>query len=136
MLTLDRPRLERAAAQNNFIEFNEPTCGAGGMFIAAAEAIRTLGFAPARHMRVSAQDIDIACVQMTYLHCSFYDLLATIIHGNVLTFDERSSVRTPVLHALDGFDPSKAACYSISFFAQWHQRMVSAKRLSLRPAIN
>src|SRR3546814_4707645 len=64
MLTIDRPSLERAAAQNNFIEFNEPTCGAGGMIIAAAEAIRTLGFDPARHMRVTAQDIDIACVQM------------------------------------------------------------------------
>src|SRR3546814_5311143 len=55
MLTIDRPSLERAAAQNNFIEFNEPTCGAGGMIIAAAEAIRTLGFDPARHMRVTAQ---------------------------------------------------------------------------------
>src|SRR3546814_8345201 len=74
------------------------------MIIAAAEAIRTLGFDPARHMRVTAQDIDIACVQMTYLNCSFYDIPATIIHGNVLTLEERSSVRTPVLHALDGFD--------------------------------
>src|SRR3546814_7033199 len=81
----------------------------GGMIIAAAEAIRTLGFDPARHMRVTAQDIDIACVQMTYLNCSFYDIPATIIHGNVLTLEERSSVRTPVLHALDGFDQSKAA---------------------------
>src|SRR3546814_18557708 len=84
MLTIDRPSLERAAAQNNFIEFNEPTCGAGGMIIAAAEAIRTLGFDPARHIRVTAQDIDIACVQMTYPNCSFYDIPATIIHGNVL----------------------------------------------------
>src|SRR3546814_12391124 len=78
MLTIDRPSLERAAAQNNFIEFNEPTCGAGGMIIAAAEAIRTLGFDPARHMRVTAQDIDIACVQMTYLNCSFYAIPAKI----------------------------------------------------------
>src|SRR3546814_13885610 len=36
MLTIDRPSLERAAAQSNFIEFNEPTCAAAGRIIAAA----------------------------------------------------------------------------------------------------
>src|SRR3546814_7445854 len=76
MLTIDRPSLERAAAQNNCIEFNEPTCGAGGMIIEAAEALRTPGFDPVRHMRVTAQDIDIARVQMTYLTCSIYDRTA------------------------------------------------------------
>src|SRR3546814_10079354 len=93
MLTIDRPSLERAAAQNNFIEFNEPTCGAGGMIIAAAEAIRTLGFDPARHMRVTAQDIDIACVQMTYLNCSFYDIPATIIRSEEHTSELPSLMR-------------------------------------------
>jgi type I restriction-modification system DNA methylase subunit len=109
MLTLDRPSIDQAVAENGYIEFNEPTCGAGGMIIAAAESIRSLGLDPARHMRVTAQDIDMACVQMTYLNCTFYDIPATIVHGNVLALEERSVIKTPSLLALEGLDHSKAA---------------------------
>lgn len=101
MLVHDRPSIERAIAENGYIGVNEPTCGAGGMVIASAEAIRGLGFDPTQHMRVTAQDIDIVCCQMTYLNCTFFGIPATIIHGDVIRLEERSVMKTPALLALE-----------------------------------
>lgn len=49
---------------------NEPSCGGGGMIIAAAAALRDHGVDYQRKMDVVAQDIDIKSVHMCYVQLS------------------------------------------------------------------
>lgn len=53
-------------------------------------------------MVVTAQDIDLKCVHMTYLQLSLYGIPAVVIHGNTLTVEEWSRWYTPV-YMLDGW---------------------------------
>lgn len=109
MISLDQSSLERAIEEHGCISMNEPTCGAGGMVVATAHTLRNLGFDPSKELRVTAQDIDFACCQMTYLNCVFFGIPATIIHGDVLALEERSVMKTPALLQLEYLDQSKAA---------------------------
>ena len=68
------------------IVINEPTCGSGGIVIASFEVLRDKGFSP-KDFYIVAQDIDIHCVDMTFIQCSLLDIPAIILHGNSLTLD-------------------------------------------------
>jgi type I restriction-modification system DNA methylase subunit len=109
MITLDGDSIERAIADQGYVSMNEPTCGAGGMVIATAHALSSLGYSPSQHLRVTAQDIDYACCQMTYLNCVFFGIPAAIIHGDVLALEERSIMKTPALLRVERLQQSKAA---------------------------
>ena len=68
------------------IVINEPTCGSGGMVIASFEVLKDKNFSP-KDFYIVAQDIDINCVNMTFVQCSLLDIPAIILHGNSLTLD-------------------------------------------------
>lgn len=53
-------------------------------------------------MVVTATDVDIKCVWMTYLQLSLYGIPAVVIHGNSLSMQEHSRWYTPV-YILDGW---------------------------------
>lgn len=63
----------------------EPSCGGGGMIIAAAEALRDSGVDYRRRMEVVAQDLDWAGVYMTYLQLSLLGIRALCVQGNTLS---------------------------------------------------
>ena len=66
------------------VQINEPSCGGGGMIIAAAKVLRDAGINYQRYMDVIAQDLDWNGVYMTYLQCSLYGIKATVVQGNTL----------------------------------------------------
>lgn len=63
---------------------NEPSCGGGGMIIAAASALKKQGVDYQRKMHVVAQDLDWKGVYMCYLQLSLLGINAVCVQGNTL----------------------------------------------------
>lgn len=89
--------------QNNVFRMNEPTCGSGGMMIAAASTLKKRGINYQRCMKVVAQDLDWTSVYMTYIQLSYLGIDAVIAQGDTLNepFDgrrkkDRRVFRTPM----------------------------------------
>lgn len=72
------------------ITMNEPTCGAGGMILAAARVMQDRGIDYQRRMKVVAQDIDWNCVYMAYVQLSLAGIKATVIQGDTLRMEPQT----------------------------------------------
>lgn len=73
----------------------EPTCGSGGMIIAADEVITKSGLKKEQIMCVQAQDIDRLCFMMTYIQLSALDIPARVVLGDTLGCKEDKVLYTP-----------------------------------------
>lgn len=104
-MTLDTSETRAAIAEKGFVTVNDPCTGGGAMLIAAAHAMQEAGFNYQQAMHVTAQDIDIVAVHMTYIQLSLLYVPAVVIHGNSLAVETRSVWRTPA-HQM-GFWASK-----------------------------
>lgn len=93
------------------ITFNEPSCGAGGMIVAALEAMNEKGINWQRRARIVASDIDTTCVHMTYVTLSLLGVRAEVLHQNTLTLQTWSMWHTPkaILWPIMDYDWSKPA---------------------------
>lgn len=67
------------------IELNEPSCGGGGMIIAAAKTLKGHGINYQKCMDVVAQDLDWKAVYMCYVQLSLLGISAVVVQGNTLT---------------------------------------------------
>lgn len=67
-----------------YITVNEPSAGAGGMLIAAAEVVRGMGRNYQKCMRVVAQDLDWNAFYMCYIQLSLYGIDAKVVQGDTL----------------------------------------------------
>lgn len=88
--------------RKGFVTAMEPACGGGAMLIALAEEMRAAGVEPQKHLHVTAIDIDIKAVHMTYLQLSLLHIPAVVVHGNALAVEEHSHWYTPA-HILGGW---------------------------------
>ena len=66
------------------ISLNEPSCGGGGMVIAACKVLHEAGFDFQRRLDVVAQDLDWKGVYMTYLQLSLIGCRAIVVQGDTL----------------------------------------------------
>lgn len=66
------------------IKINEPSCGGGGMIIAACKVLRDNGVNYQRRLDVVAQDLDWKGVYMTYLQLSLIGCRAIVVQGDTL----------------------------------------------------
>jgi hypothetical protein len=80
--------------RDGHVVVGEPTCGSGGMVIAAAQVVRDLGFDPRKHMYVQAVDLSATAFQMAYVQLSACGIPADVIHGNSITLETFSAERT------------------------------------------
>ncbi|HFK5512767.1 TPA: N-6 DNA methylase [Elizabethkingia anophelis] len=62
---------------------NDPACGSGRMFLAAAKVNR--------NFRFYGSDIDLVCVKMSVLNLALNNLLGEIVWGNPITMDHYAS---------------------------------------------
>jgi len=69
---------------DEIITLNEPSCGAGGMIIAAASVLKNAGINYQKRLRVIAQDLDWKAVYMCYLQLSLLGISGEVIQGNTL----------------------------------------------------
>ncbi|WP_249189043.1 N-6 DNA methylase [Burkholderia cenocepacia] len=74
-----------AIEQDGFMRMQEPACGAGGMVIATADALLSVGENYQQTLHATCIDIDARCVHMTYLQLSMMHVPAIVVHGNALT---------------------------------------------------
>ncbi|WP_288610209.1 N-6 DNA methylase [uncultured Victivallis sp.] len=81
--------LEEKIRQRGYLELNEPTCGSGGMVIAAAEEFKARGLNPVNTLFAVAQDIDRKCCNMAYIQLSLLAIPAAVIWGNTLLVECR-----------------------------------------------
>ena len=70
--------------ENEQIKINEPSCGGGGMIIAAAQVLKEKGIDYQRRMQVVAQDMDWKGVYMCYLQLSLLGIKAICVQGDTL----------------------------------------------------
>lgn len=69
---------------NEYITLNEPSAGAGGMVIAAAEVVKNSGRNYQKCLRVVAQDLDWNAFYMCYIQLSLYRIAAKVVQGDTL----------------------------------------------------
>lgn len=81
--------------EKGYFTMLEPTCGAGGMVIAAYNAVLDAGFNPQKVMRVVSQDIDRRAVLMTYIQSTLLSIDNTVILGNSLMMEQKEVWYTP-----------------------------------------
>ncbi len=67
------------------ISLNEPSCGGGGMVIAAAKVLKDREINYQRCMAVVAQDLDWKAVYMCYVQLSLLGIKAVVAQGNTLS---------------------------------------------------
>lgn len=71
--------------ENKKLSFCEPTCGSGGMVIAAAQVLQEKGINYQRVLDVVCQDLDWTAVYMCYVQLSLLGVKAIVAQGNTLT---------------------------------------------------
>ncbi|KWA08159.1 N-6 DNA methylase [Burkholderia territorii] len=91
-----------AIEQDGFIRMQEPCCGAGGMVIAAADALLSIGQNYQQTMHATCIDIDVRCAHMTYVQLSMMHIPAIVVYGNALTREVWGMWYTPA-HILGGW---------------------------------
>jgi hypothetical protein len=94
--------LEGAAdmiAANGYLTLQEPASGAGGMVLAAADALVQQGFHPGLHMLVNAIDLSPLCFHMTFLQLTLRGIPALVEHGNTLSGERFARAWTPAATA-------------------------------------
>lgn len=67
------------------IMINEPSCGGGGMIIAAAKILQDRGISWQFRMDVVAQDLDWKAVYMCYVQLSLLGIKAVVVQGDTLS---------------------------------------------------
>jgi hypothetical protein len=87
--------VDEIITEQGFVTVQEPACGAGGMIIAAADAIEAKGFDIGRQLYVDGTDISPLCFKMAYLQTSLRGIPATIRRGNTLSGEVFDIANTP-----------------------------------------
>lgn len=93
-----------------YISICEPCCGSGAMLLGAACAMTSHNYNYQKQMIVTAIDIDINCVYMTYIQLALCGIPAVVIHGNTLTVSEWSRWYTPMFF-IDRWATKPEQCY-------------------------
>lgn len=88
--------------RDGFVTISEPTCGAGGMVIACADALYDAGRNYQQTMHATCIDIDPRCVHMAYVQLSLLNIPAIVVHGNALSVEAWAAWFTPA-HILGGW---------------------------------
>jgi type I restriction-modification system DNA methylase subunit len=77
------------------ITFSEPTCGAGGLMVAAIDVMHSAGINYAHNMFIDCGDIDPRCFHMSYLTLSLLGAPAVVRLGDALSMKYHRAWFTP-----------------------------------------
>lgn len=93
---VNKGKIEKAMEQDEILTMHEPTVGAGGMVIAAADVLyNKYHFNISRNLLVECGDIDKRCVHMTYLQLGLAGIPAVIFHRDGITLETWDRWETP-----------------------------------------
>lgn len=94
-LDISRISAKIAADPDTVITIGEPTCGAGGLIVAAIEELSRQNINYAWNVFVDCGDIDARCVHMTYLTLSLLGVPAVVRRGDALMLKYTEDWFTP-----------------------------------------
>ena len=96
-VALDWSEIKKRIAEDSdtVITINEPTCGAGGLIVAAIETLQAMKINYAWNVFVDCCDIDSRCVHATYLTLSLLGVPAIVRLGDTLRMEYREAWFTP-----------------------------------------
>ena len=95
-MAIDDDIVSKYADNDEIMTLHEPTCGSGGMIIAAVDTLyNKYGFNYTRNLLVECGDIDARCVHMTYLQLSLAGVPAVVYHRDGLTMETWQRWETP-----------------------------------------
>ena len=94
-LDTDRMKKELEEDPDKVITIYEPTCGAGGIIVAAIDKLRRANINYSWNVFVDCGDIDQRCVHMTYLTLSLLGVPAVVRRGDALALDYSETWFTP-----------------------------------------
>ncbi len=132
MAQMQAPEMVELCKTQEFITVNEPTCGAGGMVIAIADALQKSGINYQKQVHVTAQDLSATAVHMTYIQLSLLGIPAVVVHGNTLTLEQMDVWYTP-MHILGGWDRKlrqRSALEAVAELTRAEPPMVSAETIA------
>lgn len=91
----DKLKAEIAADPDHVVTIYEPTCGAGGLIVAAIDVLKDAGINYSWNAFVDCGDIDARCVHMTYLTLSLLGVPAVVRRGDALALEYSETWYTP-----------------------------------------
>ncbi len=95
-MTLEKGLIEQYIEEDKILTLNEPTCGSGGMVLAAADVLyNRYHFNISRNLLVVCGDIDKRCVHMAYLQLALAEIPTIIYHQNALSLETWDKWETP-----------------------------------------
>ena len=95
-IDISKELVEEYIEQDKIITMHEPTCGAGGMILAAADVLyNDCRLNISRNFLVECGDIDKRCVYMTYLQLALSGIPAVIYHRDGLSLETWDKWETP-----------------------------------------
>jgi type I restriction-modification system DNA methylase subunit len=94
---LEKDRLISEIEENpdRVITFYEPTCGAGGLMVAAIDVMHSAGINYSHNMFINCGDIDPRCFHMSYLTLSLLGAPAVVRLGDALAMKYHRAWFTP-----------------------------------------
>ena len=97
-LSLSKEKVEEHIENGEIITINEPSCGSGGLLIAALDVfLHKYDFNCATNVLIDCGDLDKRCVHMCYLQLSLAGVPAVVRHMNTLTLEQFDEWHTPAL---------------------------------------
>lgn len=97
-LLISKEMLEKHIESGEIITLNEPSCGSGGMLLAALDnLLNNYDFNYAQNVLIDCGDLDRRCVHMCYLQLSLAGVPAVVRHMNTLTLEQFDEWHTPAL---------------------------------------
>ncbi len=103
MIFGDGAALRELVDRQGFVTMSEPACGAGGMIIAAADAMLEADLNPQAQLHVTAIDVDSTAAHMAFIQLSLLGIPAIVFVGNTLSMVMRERFLTPA-HVLGGWE--------------------------------
>lgn len=97
MAQLTLSNVEKIVENKGYVTLQEPCVGAGGMVIAVANQLDTLGYDPRQMLLVDAIDVNKTFFNIAYLQLSAMDIPARIWWGNMLSLKMNECRETPHL---------------------------------------
>lgn len=95
MLVGDGAHLKELIETRRFVRLMEPACGAGGMVLAFAQAMREAGFNPQEVLHSTAIDIAPTCAHMAHVQMTLTGLPGVVHVGDSLSNEMRETWHTP-----------------------------------------
>jgi N-6 DNA Methylase len=97
LVRLGMGNLKEQIEDHGRVTIADHACGSGGLLLAAADYIESLGYDPKEVAVFEGIDLDRDCFNMAYTQLSLRGLQAVIHHGNTLTLEIHETRCTPML---------------------------------------